>query len=129
MRTPWGQSDGQVTPIKGITLYSTPRHGGIHLSPERIKQLPQYVTKESNFSHSLTWWEEDCDWAIIAVVFEDELRASGKYYACEENISRAKRICADWHTDFWAKWTAAHPVTSVTPASDDSELILANREF
>ena len=129
MRTPWGQSDGQKQIIKGVTEVFTPRHGGIYLSPERVKQLPAFVTTEHNFLGSLAWWEEDCDWAIPFICFADEIGA--------KHPERASSINAAWQTVL-SYHPALHErlvdhflrnVTTVTPVTDDSELILANRDF
>ena len=125
MRTPWGQSDGQRTIIKGMVDYNTPRHGGIHLAPELVKRLPKFVTTDCNHLHSLTWWEEDCDWAIPFIVFAKEIQATYPAYA--EDIKIAHRVCKNWHPEIYAQLVQS--VTPVTPAIDETELILANRDF
>lgn len=67
--TPWGIADHVEQVAEGITFYSTPSHGGYHLSPERVADVPQryrdYAAKWSK-GHGDQWYEEDC--AALAVV-------------------------------------------------------------
>ena len=64
--TPWGPSQGSNKIATGIMFYHTARHGGVHLSPKRNAQVPDYMRAADG------WYEEDCEWAIAAVVFMDE---------------------------------------------------------
>lgn len=63
MNTPWGKSDHQEKYADGITFYSTPSHGGFKLNSERNEQIPSYCREPDG------WYEEDCAWAIVALVF------------------------------------------------------------
>ena len=63
MFTPWGMSDSQTTLADGITSISTPGHGGIHLRPDINELMPDYMRNTPGF------YEEDCEWAQVAVVF------------------------------------------------------------
>jgi hypothetical protein len=67
--SPWGiiQDSWELAP--GIWFVSTPSHGGIRLSPERYAQMPDAM-KATAFSHS-GWYEEDADWAMVAVTFPE----------------------------------------------------------
>lgn len=87
--TPWGMSDGYEVIADGITFYTTPSHGGIHLSPERIAQLPKGL---SNFLNNRAWWEEDVDWAVPYWWFRHDIRKAGKETHVEERIDIAKTI-------------------------------------
>lgn len=58
-KTPWGISDYTTKIAPGIISYSTPSHGGIHLSPTRLKEMPEVLRLESG------WYEEDCDWCLV----------------------------------------------------------------
>ncbi len=66
MNTPWGLSQQQKTIAEGIVQIFTASHGGIHLSEERNSIVPSYMRRENG------WYEEDCDWAIPALVFDSE---------------------------------------------------------
>lgn len=69
--TPWGLSDSQTIVAPGIVFYSTPSHGGYGLSPERnaevLAKFPGFVP----FCGHAGWYEEDCDWAAVALTFPD----------------------------------------------------------
>lgn len=95
-QTPWGQADNAVELAPGIVSYSTPSHGGIWLSAERRKQLPEVKT----FLGGNEWFEEDCDWAIPYVFFAEDIRVHGKAYKFEENLAQALRTVEKWHPEF-----------------------------
>jgi len=50
---------------RGIAEYSTAGHGGIHVSPSLNSQIHEAWRIESG------WYEEDCDWAIVAWHFPE----------------------------------------------------------
>jgi hypothetical protein len=52
----------------GITLYSTASHGGCHLSPARIASMPKSLRKFQTWAGP-GWYEEDCDWSVVALAF------------------------------------------------------------
>jgi hypothetical protein len=62
--TPWGPSQTSHRISRGVTLYTTARHGGLHVSPTVLKTFPEpYRSFQSVYAPS-NWYEEDCDWAI-----------------------------------------------------------------
>jgi len=72
--TPWGHSQFQNHLADGIVFHETSSHGGIELSPERVKQLPKWAKKfESSYCSKPRWWEEDCEVGIPLIVFYDEI--------------------------------------------------------
>lgn len=102
MYTPWGQADRQTKIAEGIIDVSTPSHGGIYLSPERIAQLPAGVKNflnPTNSPNGFEWWEEDCDWSVPYVLFADDIRTYGKAYKFEENLETAKLIIKRYHPE------------------------------
>ncbi len=101
--TPWGKADHQVTLARGIISYSTPSHGGIWLSPERIEMIKMVLPNVKNWVGGFEWWEEDCDWAVPYVVFADDIRAQGKAYKFEENLEAAKFIIERYHPEIQEK--------------------------
>lgn len=66
--TPWGHPDTVKEIAPGITFYSTPSHGGYHLSPARIASMPKPLRDFQPFAGP-SWYEEDCDWSIVALAF------------------------------------------------------------
>jgi transposase-like protein len=98
--TPWGMADNAERLAEGITSYSTPSHGGIRLSWERQKQLPAGV---KNFLQNIEWWEEDCDWCVPYIVFQDDIRKQGIAYKFEENLATAYATAKTYHPEILSK--------------------------
>ncbi|SEI19455.1 hypothetical protein SAMN05216228_104624 [Rhizobium tibeticum] len=61
--TPWGGSQLATIYAEGVVSHSTSGHGGFHLSPDRNLQVDASVRSASG------WYEEDCEWAIVALTF------------------------------------------------------------
>ena len=73
--SPWGIiNSAPLTYAPGITFVSTASHGGIHLSPDRQAALPEWARNAtgSGYCPKPTWWEEDCEAAIIFLAFYDD---------------------------------------------------------
>ena len=62
--TPWGMSQSSEQLIRGVMSYSTASHGGIHVSDKLLERIP--VEFHYGFCGVRGWYEEDCDWAIVA---------------------------------------------------------------
>lgn len=69
--TPWGMADFETYFAPGIVFYSTPSHGGFRLSPERQAQLETKFPGFKPFAGQRGWYEEDCDWAAVALTFPE----------------------------------------------------------
>lgn len=108
MHTPWGKADSVHTVAQGIKEVSTPSHGGIWLDQKHQDQLPIMLT-DTNFLHSLQWWEEDCDWCVPFLMFADEFRRwyedQGEQQMYESNLASAKRIAERYHPKFYEWYT------------------------
>lgn len=63
--TPWGGSQMAVIYAKGVVSHSTAGHGGFHLSADRNAKVHLLLRKET------PWYEEDCEWAIVAISFPE----------------------------------------------------------
>ncbi|MBP2449813.1 DUF7007 domain-containing protein [Rhizobium leguminosarum] len=61
--TPWGASQGATIYAEGIVSHSTADHGGIKLSTERNRLVHPMLRQNSG------WYEEDVEWAIVALTF------------------------------------------------------------
>jgi len=61
--TPWGVAQDSTKYAPGIISYSTASHGGFHLSKTRQDEMPEVLKNPSG------WYEEDCDWCKVVVVF------------------------------------------------------------
>jgi hypothetical protein len=73
VETPWGpaQTTREIAP--GITLYTTASHGGFHLSAARVASMPKALREFVPFGGEQRgpgrWFEEDCDWSVVALAF------------------------------------------------------------
>jgi hypothetical protein len=67
--TPWGVPDSAKRIAEGITFYSTPSHGGFHLSPERMAAMPEHL-RACSFTKDC-WFEEDLSWCAIPLAFPE----------------------------------------------------------
>lgn len=85
VETPWGTAQHVTEIAPGIVSYSTASHGGIHLSDERIADMPAALQEFVPFGGPQPgpgrWFEEDCDWSVVALAFpqfftEEEVRAA-----------------------------------------------------
>ncbi len=63
--SPWGAIDSENVVAEGITFVHTPGHGGYKLSRERNAKVDSAWRKPGG------WYEEDCEWAIVALTFPD----------------------------------------------------------
>lgn len=86
MRTPWGPSDSVRDIAPGILRVGTPGHGGLKLDKERNAQIPAYMRRSSG------WYEEDCEWSIVGVVFQNL-------------FSDAMPTFRNWYPDHYEKFT------------------------
>jgi len=64
---------------------ATPSHGGIRLSSERNADVHPVWRREDG------WYEEDCEWAIVAMSFPDDFPGM--------NAHTAHRTARDWYPD------------------------------
>ena len=65
MQTPWGPSQTSTTLGAGVVQVTTAGHGGIHLDSRRNAEV------HTGWCRKDGWYEEDCDWAIVALSFPD----------------------------------------------------------
>lgn len=61
--TPWGVSQGGTLYAEGVTGHSTAGHGGFGLSNEQNRNVHPMLRSAGG------WYEEDADWAIVAITF------------------------------------------------------------
>ena len=64
--SPWGTIQEIVPLIHGVTMVSTSSHGGFHLTPQRLRMMPQSMRSSNG------WYEEDCEVAMVMYCFYDE---------------------------------------------------------
>jgi hypothetical protein len=78
--TPWGSADGHRWLFVGgegesVEWFTTPSHGGFKVSDAARAKWPVALRDFRPFAGN-GWYEEDCDWAIVAMamphLFSDE---------------------------------------------------------
>jgi hypothetical protein len=89
--TPWGVPQHIRTLAFGIQSVSTAGHGGVKLSAERNAQIPDYMRNTDG------WYEEDVEWAKVAVVLLDAFSA--------ESVGDAYRTLKNWQPDAYEQFT------------------------
>ena len=98
-RSPWGQIDNQYLIAEGILSVSTPSHGGLKLSADRQKQMPDFMRSDDG------WYEEDCEWAKVFVVFQADILTYGEEYAVKAILSGQHIQCLkNWYPDAFEKF-------------------------
>lgn len=76
-QTPWGPSDSSEHVAPGVVFYSTPSHGGFHLTPRREAVLDERLrehgitAEEARMGYEPGWYEEDCCAHAVIVAFPD----------------------------------------------------------
>jgi hypothetical protein len=68
--TPWGRADEHRELAPGIVWITTPSHGGYWLSDDRQAQMPEQYRAVRPFAGK-GWYEEDCDWCLVALSFPE----------------------------------------------------------
>lgn len=63
--SPWGPIQTVTKLADGIVSVTTASHGGICVSPSLLAKMPVKSTPYSEGG----WFEEDCDWALVALCF------------------------------------------------------------
>ena len=109
IQTPWGISQNIETISRGIQFVDTIGHGGIKVSDELNKKIPNWVREGTFGKLGLDgWYEEDCDWCIPVIVFSKVFYAwvnnkgqDGEAYIAEahrifrvNNLSDPKKACS-----------------------------------
>lgn len=130
MNTPWGRAQTVTERAQGITEVTTAGHGGILLSPGRVVQMPEALRRHETSAGGDRetggrWYEEDIDWAFVALAFPQsfsayEVRCAWRTLARSENLSpildhlRAtdpahydylRRVAEAWDRENADRWT------------------------
>lgn len=75
-QSPWGAIDLIEQLGRGVFCVSTASHGGIYLAPDRRAHMPASLVALDapggrGRARAAGWYEEDCDWARVALAFPD----------------------------------------------------------
>lgn len=110
--TPWGAWDYCRQLAPGIFSVGTPSHGGIFVSAEVNKRIPEYAQQSAHNLPGETgqWYEEDCDWCIPFTFLAAEIKEGmGKNVEMDVYTSNSLETAAQhmrsWHPDVWERMT------------------------
>ncbi len=77
--TPWGTSQGATVFAYGVICHSTAGHGGFHLAADRNAKVDPRLRRPGG------WYEEDVEWAIVALTFP-HLFTSSERRSAEQTV-------------------------------------------
>lgn len=83
---PWGIIQAQHDVAPGIVHVTTAGHGGFWLSPVQRANMPAQYRSIPTFAGG-DWYEEDCDWSIVALSFPEHFTAQER---------EAARLTVEW---------------------------------
>lgn len=89
--SPWGTVQNITKHAEGIDFVFTASHGGFHLSSKRRKQFRKIFPTAKLFRGGSTWFEEDCDWALVVEAFPQ--------YFKKEIVDKAIESNNRWHPE------------------------------
>lgn len=101
--SPWGPVQHRRKIAPGITRLDTASHGGIELSQERYDAMPQAYKDAAKYAGPL-YFEEDCEWSIVALFYAEEFRA---YHAenADQRHAEALACVVNHYPDAYEKHT------------------------
>jgi hypothetical protein len=111
-RSPWGVVDFAREVAPGIILVNTPGHGGYKLDRLANSKVDAHWRRRGG------WYEEDCDWAIVAITFASKFPAVWD----EDSLAAAHSTMKDGDPDTY------QAVTGVVLTLEDSRE-LRRRKF
>lgn len=106
--TPWGNAQTSTEYGPGVTFYTTAGHGGFQLSPEALTKMPHPLAHVGTFAGP-GWYEEDCDWSVVAISFP-EMFSDAELFSAVETIMGGSRPAYMDGVDAWLESPAAKPV-------------------
>jgi hypothetical protein len=88
--TPWGRAQSATYYANGLISYTTSSHGGFHVSWGLQRRIPSYLRTID------AWYEEDCEWAIPAVVFPE-------YFSLRDRLLAIETM-QRWFPELWVRY-------------------------
>ena len=92
--TPWGMAQSEETIGDGIVVYTTASHGGYRLSDERQAEVEARIPEFEPWAGT-GWYEEDCDWAVVALMFPAAFPEDAQQVA-RRTVSMLRSNSAAW---------------------------------
>ena len=121
IKTPWGMAQSATRYGDGLVFFTTASHGGFELSRERLFEVIEAFPGWRSFAGG-RWLEEDCDWAVAALlwpdlftreeVFEAVGMAGGgivrwepvKLWLASDKGAKVRAIAAEFKASIAGKW-------------------------
>lgn len=91
--SPWGRADHQHRNGPGLWTVSTPSHGGIYMSPERLATFKTLFPDFEGYA-GLPFLEEDLDYNLAVIAFPECFDSESVFYAVEA-VTQYKSACED----------------------------------
>lgn len=85
--TPWGPKEDEREVLPGVWWVTTAGHGGYWLRGDRVKQVGKVFP-----SFRQSWFEEDCEWAIVDLALQSEIVDEAAIHHAVETVL----MCAGW---------------------------------
>lgn len=89
--SPWGRIDHTDNLADGIVQVGTPSHGGIHLAAALNAAMPEVFRSRDG------WYEEDCEWALVALIYPHAFDAKSQ--------ESAHKTVKNWMPDEYEAWS------------------------
>jgi len=112
--TPWGRAQCATSYGPGVTSYDTAGHGGFKVSDARNMAMPSALRNANG------WYEEDAEWARVALAFPNRFTGREK--------AHAERSLRDWDPDAWEAHFGRGLVAGESAAKDARIALAAHAE-
>ncbi|MDQ5987784.1 MAG: hypothetical protein CSYNP_03530 [Syntrophus sp. SKADARSKE-3] len=123
MNTPWGESQVAVHLSVGITRHHTASHGGIYVEPIQNNLIPEYMRNADG------WYEEDCEWAKVAVVYPKcFVKNLGNDQQLTEAFTEALSTLREWFPEAYEHYTGLQLGAGESHTRDMQLFARANRD-
>lgn len=113
---PWGAIEDVSEVAAGIVFATTPTHGGYRLSPERLALV------DPRWGCPGPWFNEDEEWAIVAVTFPEVFSAAN----AEGALEHAHAVLRAWKPDAYEAVTGRVVKPGESGQRDAERFIAAN---
>jgi hypothetical protein len=91
--TPWGNADMREIFTDDVSFYSTPSHGGFRVSGKTLQRIPKHLQR--GCAQWNGWFEEDCDWAIVAWYLTELFDAADRDHALNTIQNYLPEMCKE----------------------------------
>ncbi len=98
--TPWGERDEPDKFFGGFWWVNTERHGGLYLTAEQRKAIPESLKAHST-DRDGTWWEEDSAWSLPVMCLLSGRPEASLTEEEKEKLYFADQTCQDNYPREW----------------------------